>query len=77
MRQQDFEDFMDSIHSLMEMWSKPAESFGGAEARSQKAAELRQKCMDLVKDFPDLQRDFDRFTTASRATMRAFNGGQV
>ena len=77
MRKKDYEQFMKSLEGMMTLWSKPAEAAGGPEARSQKATELRQTCLGLVQDFPDLQRDFDRFVTASRATMRSMNGGHV
>lgn len=77
MRSKDHAQFMEAIQGMMELWRKPAEAVGGAQERARKAAELRQRSLDLVKDFPELERDFDRFVTASRATMRAFNPGEV
>lgn len=77
MRSKDHAEFMEAIQGMMELWSKPAEAVGGAQERARKAAELRQRCLDLVKGFPELEKDFDRFITASRATMRAFNPGEI
>lgn len=77
MRSKDYHDFMDSLMGMMNLWTKSAEAVGGAQERSRKTAELRQKCVDLVKDFPELAADFDRFVTASRATTRAFNPSQA
>lgn len=75
MRQQDNEAFMNSLTELIDAWSRPAEAFGGVEERSRVAAERRQKCLDLLKGFPDLEQDFDRFASCSRATARFLHGG--
>lgn len=73
MRSKDYHDFMETLHGMMDLWTKTAEAVGGAQERARRAAEMRQKCVDLVKDFPELAGDFDCFVTASRATTRAFN----
>lgn len=77
MRSKDYQEFMKSLEGMMDLWTKPAEVVGGAQERSRQTVELRQKCLEMVMGFPELERDFDRFVTASRATMRAFNPSQV
>ncbi|PNY25171.1 Uncharacterized protein TCAP_04895 [Tolypocladium capitatum] len=40
---------------------------GSPDERYARSAELRAHALDIVKDFPDLLRDFDRFTAACQA----------
>lgn len=77
MRAKDYTDLMKSVESLMLLWTKPAGDAGGPAERSKQAADLREHCKSLVKDFPELERDFDQFITASRSTLRAFHGDQL
>lgn len=77
MRAKDYTDFMNTFGRLMELWTKPAEAAGGPVERSRRAAEIREHSKSLVKGFPELERDFDQFVTASRATLRAFHADQL
>ncbi|KAG9256878.1 uncharacterized protein F5Z01DRAFT_672107 [Emericellopsis atlantica] len=77
-RAQDFSAMMSTLDKMTKLWGTPAaEVPGGPEARAQKAAEYREECMRCLGGFPELQTDFDRFVTSSRAMARAANGGQV
>ncbi|KAK7416726.1 hypothetical protein QQX98_005052 [Neonectria punicea] len=71
LRECDHEEFMTCIHELNKLWSESQAAFpeGGA-SRYERAQELKQQALEKVKDYPDLVRDFDRFTTNSRALMR-------
>jgi hypothetical protein len=77
LRAKDHTDFMESVKGLMTLWTQPADQVGGPAERSRKTAELREHSRSLVQGFPELESDFDRFITASRATMRAFHGDQL
>lgn len=46
---------------------------GSIEARAQKVKELREATLAIVKDYPELERDFDRFVSATRAAFKAVN----
>lgn len=48
---------------------KPAS--GPVDERYAKIKELREHALDIIKDFPDLVRDFDRFSACSRAAISA------
>lgn len=39
--------------------------------------EARGKCHDIVKGFPELDRDYDEFLSALRGTLREAGGSQV
>lgn len=60
---------------MTDLWIKSGGGGGkvepGAEERYAQIKELRAHALDIIKDFPDLVRDFDRFHTCSKAAMSA------
>lgn len=66
---------METLSKMTELWAKSggggAKPEPGAEERYAKFRELRAHALEIVKDFPDLVRDFDRFQASSKAAMSA------
>ncbi|OAA50646.1 hypothetical protein NOR_01096 [Metarhizium rileyi] len=75
LRKCDYDDLTETLHKMTELWSKNGEGGAkpepGAEARYAQIQELRKHCFEIIKDFPDLVRDFDQFHTSSKAAMSA------
>jgi hypothetical protein len=77
MRRKDWDEFMTVCYSMGQLWhNKTAEASGGVEERARKMKELRERALELVKPFPELERDFDRFIACSRAAAKSILGGQ-
>ncbi|KAI5459673.1 hypothetical protein BGZ63DRAFT_256078 [Mariannaea sp. PMI_226] len=82
LRECDFDEFMASFIQINELWSEdkkpspeqPETSEGPSdlESRYAKTKELKTQALEKVKDYPDLVRDFDRFTSNGRAVLRTF-----
>ncbi|KAK2594304.1 hypothetical protein QQS21_008010 [Conoideocrella luteorostrata] len=81
LRKCDFDQFIETVNKMTELWAKSGS--GGsivgqsAEERYAKMAGLKAQALDIIKDFPDLVRDFDRFQSSSRAAISAANGGNI
>ncbi|KHO01638.1 uncharacterized protein MAM_00639 [Metarhizium album ARSEF 1941] len=75
LRKRDYEELMETLNKMTVLWSKSggggAKPGPGAEERHAQMMELRGHCFEIIKDFPDLVRDFDRFHASSRAAMSA------
>ncbi|KYK56541.1 hypothetical protein DCS_03541 [Drechmeria coniospora] len=72
LRKCEWDDLQDTIGKMASLWSEPGAGDAVApEQRSSEAAELREHALAVIKHFPDLVRDFDRFVTAYRSTMSA------
>ncbi|KAM4062728.1 hypothetical protein HRG_007551 [Hirsutella rhossiliensis] len=77
LRQCDWEEFQRTIDAITDLWIKAGGGGTQPEAgpppdqRSARAAELRAHAISLIGDFPDLVRDFDRFTASCQAAMAA------
>ncbi|XWW98387.1 hypothetical protein V2A60_006387 [Cordyceps javanica] len=60
LRKADFETVMQSTQSLSAAMSKP-----NSQAR---VSELRAQVMEILKPFPELAQDYDRFAASARST---------
>lgn len=52
---------------------KPGDAASGS-SRQERALAARQKCLDRIKDCPDLVRDFDVFCARSRSLKKSMAG---
>ena len=62
---------MKTFEELERVCKEEATESGDGASRYEKAQALKQKALDMVKDYPDLGRDFDKFTMSARAVHRA------
>ncbi|KPM40206.1 hypothetical protein AK830_g6350 [Neonectria ditissima] len=71
LRECDHDEFIKCFQELNKLWSEKQTAFPeGSASRYGRAQELKQQALEMIKDYPDLVRDFDRFTTNGRALMR-------
>ncbi|KAI9151522.1 hypothetical protein HJFPF1_08726 [Paramyrothecium foliicola] len=80
MSKAEYTGFTASLHEYHEAAkaSQKAANEGGAApecmaASRQKVKDAREKTITYLKDYPELERDFDQFDTASRAAFKAVN----
>ena len=76
LRSCDWEEFRKTLDQITDVWVRSGTGGGKAqplpiEERYAKLAELRKHALDIIQDFPDLVRDFDRFTDSSKAALSA------
>ncbi|KND90829.1 hypothetical protein TOPH_04635 [Tolypocladium ophioglossoides CBS 100239] len=76
LRQCDWDELQSTLGQITDLWIKSGGGGhtpqpGSPDERYAKSAELRAHAFDIVKDFPDLARDFDRFMAACQATTAA------
>ncbi|CAM1502495.1 Fc.00g044790.m01.CDS01 [Cosmosporella sp. VM-42] len=71
LRECDFDEFMKTFGELERVCTEEANEAADGVSRYEKAQALKQKALEVVKDCPDLVRDFDRFTMNARAASRA------
>ncbi|KID92783.1 hypothetical protein MGU_00372 [Metarhizium guizhouense ARSEF 977] len=75
LRKCDYDELMETLNKMTALWSKSggggAKPEPGAEERHAQIMELRRHCLEIIKDFPDLVRDFDRFRASSKAALSA------
>jgi hypothetical protein len=66
---------MDTVQKMTALWTKSGGGGGkpepGVEERYAQIQELRAHALEILKDFPDLVRDFDRFQASSKAAWSA------
>ena len=73
LRECDFDELKLRAHELnmcLIKCSKDGESDPEATARSEEAAELRAKALEVIEGFPELVQDFDKAMTAVVAASR-------
>ena len=76
LRQCDWDEFQNILSQITDLWIKSGGGGhtpepGPVEERYAKSAELRAHALDILKDFPELVRDFDRFVAACHAATAA------
>ena len=76
----DHKNFMARLHEynkaymdLHQTTVNGIENEDSVEARALKIKELREATLAVIKDYPELERDFDRFVSATRAAFKAVN----
>ncbi|KAF7540792.1 hypothetical protein G7Z17_g12097 [Cylindrodendrum hubeiense] len=71
LRECDAEEFEKYSTELNILWSEAQPEAPEEDAsRHERLQELKQQALEKIKDYPDLVRDFDRFTTNSQAVSK-------
>ncbi|KAH7157355.1 hypothetical protein B0J13DRAFT_541595 [Dactylonectria estremocensis] len=72
LRECDSEEFFECYHQFNKLWGEgqEPEAPGGSASRYERQQELRGRALEIIKDYPELVRDFDRFLTNGRSVFR-------
>jgi hypothetical protein len=75
LRECDFQAFMEAVGKLDKLdEEKPGNAAAGGPSHEERALVARQKCLDRIKDYPELVRDFDAFCVKSQSLKQSMKG---